>query len=245
MFPRQYLCCATRELEDDYEEKQLNPVRSNTHRDLPYPENESGSESNIPEVTEMKLRVAALEAIVDEILEDAEEHADEKVDPTIPPQEEAIQKAEEVAETAIELRLVPSSFRTNLKKLLARRMRIPNRRIRLLKKAALFATDEAVEVDTIDETPTIDNVVDTNPADDGINTADETIEYSGDSAQVDGSVPTTMGRAMKMLAVSAINQRRATACLSRQYTSRVTEKMLHELRYALPDEFKRRYEIHY
>ena len=98
---------------------------------------------------------------------------------------------------------------------------------------------EEVEADE----PVVEQALDSDKADEGVDVTKEVIEPEGDTAQTDGTTPTIVDESMKYLAVSAVNHQKATAAVARNISSRLLVNMLHELRYVLPAKFKAKYSI--
>ena len=239
---------ASRTIEEDYDEDELTPVRKKDHRDLPLVGQDNVAtrtvQGDIPKMQEMRCNIAVMEAIIDEILEDAEETADVKVNPTISPEEEAIQQVNEVAEKAANLGLIPRYFLNRIPAIIAKHRVRENPRMRLFTKAAIFAADE--NADGMDIDPVIARTIDMTPADDGIDTNNEVIEYTGDNAQEGGNVPTVQMESMKAIILSSINRRKAIArTMCHGGMIDITNYMLYELRHALPNKFKARRGITY
>lgn len=91
--------------------------------------------------------------------------------------------------------------------------------------------------------PVVEQALDSDKADEGVDVTKEVIEPEGDTAQTDGTTPTIVDESMKYLAVSAVNHQKATAAVARNISSRLLVNMLHELRYVLPEKFKTKYRI--
>ena len=67
-------------------------------------------------------------------------------------------------------------------------------------------------------------------------TSDRTVE-------VDPVIPEPEAKALRYMAASAINHRKATVIVSQRLSGRVLTDMLYELRYKLPDNFKKKYQL--
>lgn len=91
--------------------------------------------------------------------------------------------------------------------------------------------------------PVVEEALDTDKADEGVDVTKEVIEFDGDTAQTDGTTPTIVDQSMKYLAISAVNHRKATAAVARNISSRLLIGMLHDLRNVLPKKFKAKYGI--
>lgn len=103
---------------------------------------------------------------------------------------------------------------------------------------SIFETDntdnEVIEDDqvTTPPDPISEEVVEMEPGEGG----DEDVT-------VDPVLPESAAMAVRYLAASAINHRKATAIMSRRVSGRILRELLHELRYRLPKNFCRKYGI--
>lgn len=68
-------------------------------------------------------------------------------------------------------------------------------------------------------------------------------EGGDEDVTVDPVLPESAAMAVRYLAASAINHRKATAIMSRRVSGRILREMLHELRYRLPKDFCKKYGI--
>ena len=85
---------------------------------------------------------------------------------------------------------------------------------------------------------------DNKPADIGTNIEEEVVKVTDCSCQnTENSVPTVQTDALKYLAASCINQRKATALVSRNLTGVLTSKALSDLRNCLPGWYKKKYNL--
>lgn len=178
----------TRQLDDEYELSQLNPVYSDSKKDKVEVKAQATNMRALPEVVNMKFRKAVFEAIVDDLVETKVDQIEEQQlaqDPnsdTAPVVDAREVEAEvmPVVDKAIAMHKVPSSIRNKIPAMIAKHLRVRNPYYGLLSKVARFATDEVVSVK--EEVATTD--LDTKPADIGTNVAGETpVTPSGDSAQ--------------------------------------------------------------
>lgn len=175
-----------RKLEDEYEAHQLNPGRSDATKDKASHEKILDMIKKIPEVDSVKQRMAAMEAIVDEL---AESKIEDDLDEGLGIDEKRVEAVvEPVVEKAIELCLIPSTFRTRAKLIVHNKMRKTDRSMRLLSKVACSVAGSMV---TMKDDCVISDVLDDTPADIGTDINIDVIQYEGDSAQEGGNVPTT------------------------------------------------------
>lgn len=178
-----------RKLEDEYEAHQLNPGRSDATKDKASHEKILDMIKKIPEVDSVKQRMAAMEAIVDEL---AESKIEDDFDEGLGIDEKRVEAVvEPVVEKAIELCLIPSTFRTRAKLIVHNKMRKTDRSMRLLSKVACSVAGSMV---TMKDDCIISDVLDDTPADIGTDINTDVIQYEGDSAQEGGNVPTTKMR---------------------------------------------------
>lgn len=68
-------------------------------------------------------------------------------------------------------------------------------------------------------------------------------EGGDEDVTVDPVLPESAAMAVRYLAASAVNHRKATAIMSRRVSGRILRQMLHELRYRLPKKFCQKYGI--
>lgn len=191
----------TRKLNDEYELSQLNPVYSGAQkRELTDVEKVLNS---IPEKTSMKLRLATLEAVIDDVIETKIEQAEEEhaaAQPAAEPGENPVPQTEPapvtgaeieeavapVVDTAVALHLAPSSLKKKLPQMIAKHLRTVDPYYALLAKTAKFVADSVVEIKNEDLAGLQE--VDAKPADEGTNIADPDtpVEPKGDTAQEGG-----------------------------------------------------------
>ena len=179
----------TRQLDDEYELAQLNPVYSQTAEGQAEAQTQSKKLDEMPETANMKFRKAVFEAIVDDLVETKIEQIEDQQlaqNPNTDEQPIAVDAKEvesevaPVVEKAIAMHKVPSSMRNKISAMIAKHLRTRNPYYGLLSKVARFAADEVVSVQ--EDTATAD--LDTAPADTGVNIAtEEPVVPTGDSAQ--------------------------------------------------------------
>lgn len=178
----------TRQLDDEYELAQLNPVYSQTADGQAEAQSQSKKLDEMPETVNMKFRKAVFEAIVDDLVETKiEQIEDQQLAQNPNTDEQPVVDAREVeaevvpvVEKAIAMHKVPSSMRNKIPAMIAKHLRTRNPYYGLLSKVARFAADEVVSVQ--EDTATAD--LDTKPADTGVNIAtEEPVVPTGDSAQ--------------------------------------------------------------
>ena len=179
----------TRQLDDEYELAQLNPVYSQTADGQAEAQSQSKKLDEMPETVNMKFRKAVFEAIVDDLVETKIEQIEDQQlaqNPNTDEQPIAVDAKEvesevaPVVEKAIAMHKVPSSMRNKIPAMIAKHLRTRNPYYGLLSKVARFAAEEVVSVQ--EDTATAD--LDTKPADTGVNIAtEEPVVPTGDSAQ--------------------------------------------------------------
>lgn len=164
----------------DYEKEQLNPVYSNTDGDNPSYTEIVKNIGKLSAKTNLSSRTKVFEAIIDEVVEDAlkgdvENPVDEESAPTSTGSdrtEVAREVAEDLADKAIAMHLVPFNFKSKIPGIIAKKLRKTDPMVALLAKAAHFVMEEETEVPAGSETPgeTIATPDDTKAgANDGVN----------------------------------------------------------------------------
>lgn len=226
----------TRKIEDEYEAEQLNPSWSKTKNGEASHEQIENLLKAMPEETNVKMRLAVFEVVLDDVIDDAIDEADGKVD-----EKELMALISPIAEKAVTLHLAPSLLITRLPHLVAKRYRRIDPRVALLAKAAMAVTDAVVTMK--EEDTVVSDVLDDDAADIGFDVTEETVEPSGDTINVDGSVPTVVEQSMRLLAAGAVNARKATALVSRTCSGVMLGDALHQLRNHLPEKFLKKYGI--
>ena len=179
----------TRQLDDEYELAQLNPVYSQTADGQAEAQSQSKKLDEMPETVNMKFRKAVFEAIVDDLVETKIEQIEEQQlaqnpntdeQPIVVDAKEVEAEVAPVVDKAIAMHKVPSSMRNKIPAMIAKHLRTRNPYYGLLSKVARFAAEEVVSVQ--EDTATAD--LDTKPADTGVNIAtEEPVVPTGDSAQ--------------------------------------------------------------
>ena len=179
----------TRQLDDEYELAQLNPVYSQTADGQAEAQSQSKKLDEMPETVNMKFRKAVFEAIVDDLVETKIEQIEEQQlaqnpntdeQPIVVDAKEVEAEVAPVVDKAIAMHKVPSSMRNKIPAMIAKHLRTRNPYYGLLSKVARFAAEEVVSVQ--EDTATAD--LDTKPADTGANIAtDEPVVPTGDSTQ--------------------------------------------------------------
>ena len=179
----------TRQLDDEYELAQLNPVYSQTADGQAEAQSQSKKLDEMPETVNMKFRKAVFEAIVDDLVETKIEQIEEQQlaqnpntdeQPIVVDAKEVEAEVAPVVDKAIAMHKVPSSMRNKIPAMIAKHLRTRNPYYGLLSKVARFAAEEVVSVQ--EDTATAD--LDTKPADTGVNIAtEEPVVPTGDSTQ--------------------------------------------------------------
>ena len=83
--------------------------------------------------------------------------------------------------------------------------------------------------------------LDNKPEKESVDINDEVLVPEGDSAQTDGSIPVHQADALKFLACSCVNERKATMLVSRKLTGVLLSQTLFQLRNCLPEWYKTKY----
>ena len=179
----------TRQLDDEYELAQLNPVYSQTADGQAEAQSQSKKLDEMPETVNMKFRKAVFEAIVDDLVETKIDQIEEQQlaqnpntdeQPIVVDAKEVEAEVAPVVDKAIAMHKVPSSMRNKIPAMIAKHLRTRNPYYGLLSKVARFAAEEVVSVQ--EDTATAD--LDTKPADTGVNIAtEEPVVPTGDSTQ--------------------------------------------------------------
>lgn len=177
------------ELDEEYPLTELTPTESDTpeaQQEITQVQEDVGS---IPETECMKMRLAILEAILDESIQnDLQTAQDDGKDITSPEvKQEVSDNANEIVDTAVTLHLVPSVLKKRIPELVNRQVKQHDPKYRLLQKAAMFLADRMVEADA----SVVEKVLDTKPADDGADIVEETPKVKQiDMNNTDGTVST-------------------------------------------------------
>jgi len=232
----------TRNLDDDYELSQLNPVYSKTKEGEASQKEAKELLDKLPEKEAMKLRIAVFEAVVDDVVDDIVEEKTEAGEGVT--EEDVNKEVDPLIEKATTLHLIPSSVRNRIPKIIARHLRSHNPMFELLDKTAHYVT---AAMTTMEEDDTVvSEVLDEKPADTGVDITEETAVHTGDNAQDESNaVPTVVTDAVKFLATSTVNHRKATALVSKRFAGVLLERTLYELRHHLPQKFVKKYNLHY
>ena len=259
----------TRTLNDEYETEQLVPIYSKhdgRRKDVaPSQEQIEHLDDQLPAAASLRMKMATLEAIVDDIIEDSIEHSVENGEE--PNSTKIEEEVEPVIAAAESLHLVAKFPRRRVRELISTHLRYPGDPwVELASKAAHFAAGAMTDVKEEDlvagevqsdgsTTPgnihedtdagmDEDELVDTPPEEDRI--SEEVVKAEPGSpmestVEVDPVIPAPAAAAMRYLAASAINHRKATAIMSHRLTGRMLVDMVHELRYRLPKSFLQKY----
>ena len=225
-------------LDDEYEVEQLIPVESDEKPGDPSHKTIEDLTEDLPEAASVQMRIAVCEAVIDDIIETAVDNAD----PEQPVDSEAIAaEVEPLVDTAITLHLVPRMVKDRIPALIAKHLRRRNPQYALITKAAYFLTDRMTSMEA-DDAAVVDEVLDTAPADTGTDITEEVVKPEVD-IQVTDNLPDKVAEAMRYLAASRVNERKATALVSKRISGALLQDTLHKLRHHLPAEFKRKYKI--
>jgi hypothetical protein len=249
------------ELADEYEINQLVPVETKEKTESSQNGIEDAVEK-LPEATALVARMAAMEAIVDTIIEDTIEEAEEKGETV------TSQDLEEVVaptvDTAVQLRHIPSSMKKRIPTIIARHLKVRNPQYSLVAKTAKYVANymtdvsEETAIKVADETPeapmeAVETGAPINPTVDG--SVDSEVEQREPIAEpielvneeeIKVTVPDVkeeVANAMKFYVASNINQRKATALLSKKFTGAVLQHTLMTVRNCLPENFKKKYGV--
>ena len=176
-----------RQLDDEYELGQLNPVYSGRDPEVAQIEKEIGTTS---EGAAMRMRTAVLEAVVDDLIEtkieqaeQVQEAAADAGDVTPPTPAEVEEAVAPVVDTAVALKLVPASLKARVRPMIAAHLRKHNPYYALLSKAAKFVANELVDIKEEDTVIEEQKVIDMTPADEGADISNESVEAAGNSEQ--------------------------------------------------------------
>ena len=227
---------ASKTLSDDYEADQLNPAWTKTADGKASHEKIKDVLKAMPEESSLRMRVAICEAVVDEVLEDMIDESDGEVN-----SEELMAAISPIVDKAVTLHLVPASLKNRVPHLVAKHLKRVDPRMALLQKAAFAVTDAMVTMS--DDDTVVSEVLDDAPADTGFDIQEEVVEPSGDSVNIEGTVPTVVEQSMRMLAVSAVNTRKATALVSRTCAGVMLDETLSNLKNHLPEKFNAKYRL--
>jgi hypothetical protein len=300
---------------------------------------------SLPEKECMKARLAVFTAIMEEVLDEAEEEqpVDSDGEPLPLTERQAEEVTEPVVEKATALSLVPSSARNIVRKMVADRLRIKDKRSGLYARAAHLIAEATTDADynagadnidqPIKETVRVDDLIsdavseessapnegtadttmfwrrhrskwslDADEFSAGADNIDQPINNTADmgdelndavseesDAPNDGTADTTMfwrrharkwsldadeevtgtqpesdeeplteeaadvdvddgldedtAKELRYLVRSSINHRRATSRVSRKFSGKLLDNMMHELRYVLPRKFCRKFNV--
>ena len=227
---------ATKTLADDYEAEQLNPAWTKTGDGKASHEKIKDVLKAMPEESSLRMRVAVCEAVIEEVLEDMIDESDGEIN-----SEQLMAVVSPIVDKAVTLHLVPASLKNRVPYLVAKYLKRVDPRMALLQKAAFAVTDAMVTMS--DDDTIVSEVLDDEPADTGFDIQEEIVVPSGDSVNVEGTVPTVVEQSMRMLAVSAVNTRKATALVSRTCAGVMLDETLNALRHHLPENFKQKYRL--
>lgn len=218
-------------IHDEYEESQLNPIYvtdkvAGSHTAI------KDVLNKIPARTGVEMRAASFEAIVDDLADSVIE--DNGATTTYEDVEEVVQP---VVDNAVELRLVPTSFKAKVRPLIMKKLNKTSRRVQLLEKAAYYMTEAVTDVE--DGAAVIDEVsspvvVPQPPVEEEIVTPDSEEITTSDN------LPEEVADTMKYMAASAINTRKAVAMCSRRVSGPILYDTLFSVRHLLPDSYKRK-----
>ena len=231
-----------RNLDDDYELSQLNPVYSKTKEGEASQNDAEDLLDKLPEKEAMKLRIAVFEAVVDDVVDDIVEEKTEAGDGVT--EEDVNEEVAPMVEKATTLHLVPSSIKSRIPKIIARHLRSHDPMYELLSKTAHYVTAAMTTME--EEDTVVSEVLDEKPADTGVDITEETAVRTGDNTQDENNtVPTTVTDAVKFLAASSVNHRKATALVSKRFAGVLLNRTLHDLRHHLPEKFVKKYNLHF
>lgn len=254
-----------RKLDDEYEINQLVPIYSKNDgrkKDTdPSQEQIEKLDDKLPATAATKMRMAILEAIVDQVVQDEVADAVEKGE--YPDEDQIQDKVAPIVEGAEAIHMIPPFPQRRLNELIAKHLRVHDPLYSLVDKAAHFCAgamssvmEDAVTASEL--TPQdLDTVPadieksdeyggpDTSPADTGVNINVEVVKPEDSEITVDEDVPEKQATAMRYLTASAINHRKATAIMSHRISGALLADTLYQLRYRLPESFKRKYRLHY
>lgn len=250
-------------LDADYDVDELVPVE-NTQEKV------AETTEALPEMvyarSKMAVTLAILDAVADEEL-GGDVQAETPVDDTVPSDdtvtdakwEQAKAAVDKITEAAITLRLVPSSIRGQVAAMMAKKLKQHNPQFALIRKAAAYLTDTLTEVpeeeiakpatDAPEAAPAeVTETEDTSAAQTTAPEAPSVDEIVGEPTDenkvtVDNSIPDTAACALRRLAATTINERKAIARVSRTLSGPILQETLHQLRYQLPNKFIKRYNI--
>lgn len=224
----------SRQLDDEYEITQLIPVHEESDGQKGSHETIKKLVGDLPEQAALKMRMSVMEAIVDTIIED------EMNDTPGITEADLKQKVNLMLDKAVALNIVPAMIKDRVSPIIAEQLRRHDPRMTLLSKSCNRITDAFVRME---EDTVISKVLDESPADTGFDITEDVVKHSGDSAQIDGSVPTEVKASVRFLAISAVNSRKATAIASKRFVGPMLGDMLYKLRNHLPENFKKKYQI--
>ena len=256
-----HMSALVKHLDDEYEVEQLNPVwatnpktgKEYSHQDI------SDEVKKLKENTSLRLRIATMEAIIDQVVEDKIEEDPDATSTEI----EA--EVEPIVDKAVELALVPSAVKNLIAPAIIRHRRRRDPRMELMAKCAIFMTQTMTRMEedkvTIDETNSDANEdVQAGIAEEIKDATSPNTEHPStecpieaqekglkdipeDEISVESPLPKPAEAAMKQLAASTITSRKATARVIKNIAGAVSAHMFHELRYCLPEKFKEKYGI--
>lgn len=176
-----------RQLDDEYELGQLNPVYSGRDPEVAQIEKEISTTS---EGAAMRMRTAVLEAVVDDLIETKIEQAEQvkeaaaETGDVAPPSPAEVEEAvAPVVDTAVALKLVPASLKARVRPMIAAHLRKHNPYYTLLSKAAKFVANELVDIKEEDTVIEEQKVIDMTPADEGVDINNDSVEAAGNTKQ--------------------------------------------------------------
>lgn len=242
-------------LDADYDVDELVPVE-NTQEKV------AETTEALPEMvyarSKMAVTLAILDAVADEEL-GGDVQAETPVDDTAPSDdtvtdakwEQAKAAVDKITEAAITLRLVPSSIRGQVAAMMAKKLKQHNPQFALIRKAAAYLTDTLTEVPEEEiakpatDTPEAEDTSAAQTTAPEAPSVDEIVGEPTDENKVtvDNSIPDTAACALRRLAATTINERKAIARVSRTLSGPILQETLHQLRYQLPNKFIKRYNI--
>lgn len=175
----------TRQLDDEYELSQLNPVYQRGGEKET--QAQVKAQAKLPETIAMRYRRAVLEAVIDDVIETKIEQAEEEkataAEAGEAPEEVTPAEVEDavnpVVDTAVALHLVPSSLKRKIPEMVRSHFRTHNPLFSLMEKAAEYAAEELVDIPENETVIEAAGVVEDKPADVGTDINTDTVERQG------------------------------------------------------------------
>lgn len=241
-----------RHLDDEYEVNQLNPIWTKDTDTVVKSKDLADSVNKLPEETSMRLRIATMEAIIDQVVEDEVEE-----NPEITPKE-LQDVTEPIVDKAINLSMVPSVTKKLINQVIARHLKKRNPRMQLMTKCARYMTQAMTRMEESDVTVNsgqdeaakeiVSDAVNPESNNPNAGTTETTIEpekeqVTNEQIDVESPLPAPAEASMRFLAASTINERKAQIAVMKNIAGPMSAYMFHELRYCLPESFKQKYNI--